>query len=82
MMPDSKVHHGGAGLCIDGAAAWTQANASGKSPADLAMFMGHESTHKRVFEQLRGTLAASMAGASGLHKSAAAAGLQHARFHG
>ncbi len=62
----------GAGLCIDGPEAWTQAKASGKSPADLAMFMGHESTHKRVFEQLRATLAASMAGVPSAHVTHAA----------
>lgn len=55
-----------AGLCVDGAAAWTQAKAAGQSPAELAIAMGFESTHMLVSEQLRATMALSMSGMSSL----------------
>jgi hypothetical protein len=57
-----KRHVWAAGLCVDGWVAWTQARASGKSPADLAIAAGHSTTHERVFEQLRATIAARMKG--------------------
>ncbi|BDA46756.1 probable squamosa promoter-binding-like protein 4 at N-terminal half [Coccomyxa sp. Obi] len=47
------------GLCVDGAAAWTQPGSAGASPADLAIVMGHKGTHELVYEQLCATMAAS-----------------------
>ncbi len=57
------------GLCVDGAAAWTQAGSAGASPADLAIAMGHKGTHELVYEQLCATMAASTKALSGVHQS-------------
>lgn len=60
-----------AGLCVDGAAAWTGSAAAGASPADLAIAMGNHSTHELVYDQLCSTVAAATKGEHSLSQHSA-----------
>ena len=51
-----------AGVCPDGAFAWTAAAFCGASPADVAFASGNRATHEHVLQQLRARLAAASAG--------------------